>query len=99
MKARLQLIAALTVALSPMTAAAQAWVSNPDFSEGIGIRAGNFELHPGVGAEFGYDSNYFRAAESEHPVDALKLRVTPSLSIRTLGSDRRQTPVDPKVVF
>jgi len=99
MKARLPLIAALAVALFPLKAAAQAWVSNPDFSEGIGIRAGDFELHPSVGAEFGYDSNYFRAAESEHPVDALKLRVTPSLSLRTLGNERRQTPVDPKVVF
>src|SRR5699024_10346184 len=41
------------------------------------------------GAEFGYDSNYFRAADSEHPVDVLKLRVTPSLTLSTLGERRR----------
>jgi hypothetical protein len=99
MKARLPLIAALAVALLPATASAQAWVSNPDFSEGIGIRAGNFELHPSVGAEFGYDSNYYRAAESEGVIDVLKLRVTPSLTLSTLGAARRNAQTAPDVVF
>jgi hypothetical protein len=99
MKAGLPLIAALAVALLPRAASAQAWVSNPDFSEGIGIRAGNFELHPSVGAEFGYDSNYYRASESEGVVDVLKLRITPSLTLSTLGSARRNSPTPPDVIF
>ena len=99
MKARLPLIAALAVALFPLKASAQAWLSSPDFSEGIGIRAGNLELHPGVGAEFGYDSNYFRASEREGVVDVLKLRVTPSITLTTLGSARRNANSSPNVIF
>lgn len=99
MKARLPLIAALAAALLPTKASAQAWVSNPDFSEGIGVRAGNFELHPSVGAEFGYDSNYFRASEAEGVVDVLKLRITPSLTLSSLGKLRRNTPTPPDVLF
>lgn len=97
MKARLPLIAALAAALLPSKASAQAWVSNPDFSEGIGIRAGNFELHPSLGAEFGYDSNFFRASENEGTVDVLKLRVTPSLTLSTLGTARRRVAKPPDV--
>jgi len=89
MKARLLLIAALAVTLHPLKASAQAWVSNPDFSEGVGIRAGNFELHPSIGGEFGYDSNYFRASKEEGVIDVFKLRVTPSISLSTLGNARR----------
>jgi hypothetical protein len=99
MKARLPLIAALAVALSPLKASAQAWVSNPDFSEGIGIRAGNLELHPSIGAEFGYDSNYFRASPEEGVIDVFKLRVTPSLSMSTLGEARRNSTSPPNFNF
>jgi hypothetical protein len=99
MKARFPLIAALGVALSPLKASAQAWVNSPDISEGIGIRAGNLELHPSVGAEFGYDSNFYQASKNEGVVDVLKLRVTPSLTLSTLGDKRRGTTVPPKVLF
>lgn len=99
MKARLPLCAALAVALVPLDALAQAWVSNPDFSEGVGVRAGNFELHPSVGAEFGYDSNFTLASKSEGAVDVLKLRLTPSLTLSTLGAARRNSPTPPNVVF
>jgi hypothetical protein len=92
MKARLSLALALAVSVAPLKASAQAWVGNPNFSEGVGIRAGNLELHPSVGAEFGYDSNFFRAADSEDPVKVLKLRVTPSLTLSTLGDKRRGGP-------
>jgi len=88
MKARLPLIAALAVTFAPLTASAQAWVSNPDFSEGIGIRAGNLELHPSFGAEAGYDSNFTRASKAEGPVGVYKLRATPSLSLSTLNAKR-----------
>ncbi|MES1187861.1 MAG: hypothetical protein ABUL60_28845 [Myxococcales bacterium] len=100
MKARLPLIAALVVALFPLKASAQAWVSNPDFSEGVGIRAGNLELHPSIGAEFGYDSNYFRSSPQEGPVvDVFKLRVTPSITLATLGGERRNANTPPKFTF
>ncbi|MDF3071068.1 MAG: hypothetical protein K0R38_6669, partial [Polyangiaceae bacterium] len=70
-----------------------------DFSEGAGIRAGNFELHPCLGAEFGYDSNFTRASQAEGPVDVLKLRVTPSLTLSTLGKARRNTDAPPSYTF
>lgn len=99
MKARLPLIAAMAVALAPLDASAQAWLGSPDFSEGAGIRAGNLELHPSIGAEFGYDSNFTRASAAEGPVDVLKLRVTPSISLTTLGKARRNTDTPPNFIF
>jgi len=99
MKARLPLIAALAVALLPVKASAQAWVSSPDFSEGVGIRAGNLELHPSIGAEFGYDSNYFRASSEEGEIDVFKLRVTPSITLTTLGDKRRNAPTPADFAF
>lgn len=99
MKARLPLLAALVVAIAPVKAMAQAWVGNSDFSEGVGIRTGNLELHPSVGAEFGYDSNFLRASAQEGRVEALKLRVTPSLTLSTLGTARRNATTPPDVTF
>jgi len=99
MKARIPLIAALAVAVLPVEASAQAWVSNPDFSEGVGIRAGDLELHPSIGGELGYDSNFFRAAPSEGVYDVMRLRITPSLRLSTLGARRRAAPTPPSVTF
>lgn len=102
MNSRIPLTLALAVALLPGTALAQAWIGSPDFSEGIGVRAGNLELHPSVGAEFGYDSNFFRTSgkgPGEDIVDVLKLRVTPSLTLTTLGNERRGTTEPPSVIF
>src|SRR5688572_20456818 len=100
MKARLPLIAALAAALLPSEASAQAWVSNPDFSEGIGVRVGNFEFHPSLGAEFGYDSNFFRASEAtENVVDVFKLRVTPSFTFNSLGDTRRNATTAPDLTL
>lgn len=102
MKARLPLIAALAVTLSPLTASAQAWVSNPNFSEGVGIRTGDLELHPSIGGEFGYDSNYLRTSGNsprERIVDVMKLRITPSLTLSTLGATRRNATAAPSVAF
>ncbi|HKY37426.1 MAG TPA: hypothetical protein VJN18_15900 [Polyangiaceae bacterium] len=102
MKACLPLIAAAAVVLVPLRASAQAWVSNPDFSEGIGIRTGNLELHPSIGGELGYDSNLYRASGSgpgESEVDVLKLRITPSLTLSTLGQQRRNAATPPSFTF
>ena len=79
--------------LSSIAAAQQPWLQDRAAGEGIGIRTGNFELHPSIAAELGYDSNYFQRAgdgtPSEEPVvDAFRLRNTPSITLSTL----RQRP-------
>lgn len=89
MRLRLAFAALLAVAALPASAHAQLWLSDPRFSEGIGVKVGELELHPGLGAEFGYDSNYFQRADSEDPIDVLRLRVTPSLSLSSFGSRAR----------
>lgn len=44
---------------TPANAQSPAWLSDKRIGEGRGIQAGDLELHPGIGAEGGYDSNYF----------------------------------------
>lgn len=68
-------------------ASAQVWLQDRQLTQGRGIRVGNFELHPGIGAEVGYDSNVFYRAND--PASALRLRVTPSLYVSSLGPQRR----------
>jgi hypothetical protein len=99
MRLRLVLAASLAVASFPVAARAQTWLSDRRFAEGIGIRVGNLELHPGVGAEFGYDSNYFQRDDSEDVIDVFRIRVTPHLSLSTLGPQRRgENPGSPPML-
>jgi hypothetical protein len=89
----------------------QVWLKDRRYSEGMGIRTGDLELHPGIGAEFGYDSNYFLVADGESvagvatpgPVPALRLRIVPSFSLSTISQQRREadggSPEPPKVGF
>jgi len=82
--------------------AQQPWLADRKYSEGIGVRVGNLELHPGIAGEVGYDSNYFLRAPSETPLSAYRLRVTPSITLSTLGVQRSQangTPYRPSVTF
>jgi hypothetical protein len=44
---------------APASAQSPVWLSDRRVGEGKGIQAGDLELHPGIGAEGGYDSNYF----------------------------------------
>ena len=37
---------------------AQEWLKDRKVGEGPGYQAGDFEIHPGLGAEIGYESNY-----------------------------------------
>lgn len=78
-------------------ASAQEWLKDRRYQEGAGIRAGDFELHPGIAGEVGYDSNWFyRTHESRPAPDYVNanpepgglLRLTPSFSIATLGPQR-----------
>src|SRR4029434_3661053 len=98
MNLRLPLAATSAIlALSSVAAAQQPWLQDRRYGEGIGLRAGNFELHPSVSAEFGYDSNYFQRSKNEVQIpgtaplpveDAWRLRVTPSLTLSTLKERR-----------
>ncbi len=91
-----RIIAALIAAnaITPsVSAQEQPWLADRRLGEGMGIRSGDFELHPGVAAEFGYDSNYFQRANDGNPAEdkipTWRLRVTPSISLSTLGPERR----------
>ena len=110
----------------------QPWLSDRRFGGGIGVRTGNFELHPGVAGELGYDTNFFQSAGKVTPpgsvvvidpefrpvrpdgssfgatgvfneprVGTFRLRVTPSLTLTTLGPQRTAQdegdPAPPKV--
>ena len=85
----LMVCASMTI---PAVAAAQdqVWLKDRRYTEGIGYRVGDFELHPGASAEFGYDSNYFHRGPTDDggPVGALRFRITPSLSLSTLSKQR-----------
>lgn len=69
------LFAALAAVCASYSAGAhaQAFLGDPRLSEGKGIQAGAFELHPGLAGEVGYDSNYFvrsnRSAGEPVPAD------------------------------
>jgi hypothetical protein len=115
-------------------AQSQPWLGDRRFGGGIGVRAGNFELHPGIAGEVGYDSNFYQAAGTVTPfgqmvqvpvefqptapgggtlggggffnepsISVFRFRVTPSLTLKTLGPQRTEgdgagaTP--PKVSF
>lgn len=98
----------------------QPWLGDKRLGGGIGIRMGDFELHPAVAGELGYDSNYFQSAGKITPVGSavlvpiesrpslpdgtkfgeagafyeplvgtFRFRVTPSLTLETLGPERR----------
>lgn len=68
-------------------AQAQSWLSDRKRAEGAGIRVGDLELHPGIGAEFGWISNVFNA-EPEQRVPSAALRLSPHLFLSTLGAER-----------
>jgi hypothetical protein len=93
---KLSLIIAATLFVTAFVRGASAqeqpWLQDRRYGEGIGIRTGDFELHPGVAAEVAYDSNYFlRSGDAdEEAINTLRLRLTPSISLSTLGDQRRQ---------
>lgn len=83
-------------------ASAQGWLADRRYAEGPGIRTGDLELHPGIGGEVGYDSNWFLRSHTEGaniingpprlpPADAAIFRITPSFYVSTLGVQRMDT--------
>ncbi len=102
MKLKSALIAFCATSSLCATAMAQdpAWLPDRQYREGAGfLVGGNWELHPGAAADFGYDSNYFHRASNEDPVGALRLRLSPSFSVSTLSAQRRADGVQPSVGF
>ncbi len=91
---------------APKVASAQQWLKDRRYQEGQGIRAGDLELHPGIGGEVGYDSNWFlrtdktdpryiNGAPQHPPTDGGLLRITPSLTLNTVrpkGADGAAAP-------
>jgi hypothetical protein len=80
-----------------------AWLRDRRYNEGIGVRSGDLELHPGVAGEVGYDSNWFlrsdrtgfeNSAPTAPVVPALEFRITPSLYLSTLGPQRKEGDVN-----
>jgi hypothetical protein len=64
------------------SARAQEWLASPELRDGAGVDLGVAVLHPGVGAEAGFDSNWF--AQSKRLAQGTPvLRLTPSLALDT----------------
>ncbi len=61
------------------------WLSDRQRAEGRGVRLGDFELHPGIGAEGGWVSNVLL---SDPAKASGVLRVAPHLYLSTLGAER-----------
>jgi hypothetical protein len=88
------LIVSFVVLASGSSASAQSWLSDRKRAEGRGIRLGDFELHPGIGAEVGYYTNPFF---SDRPKGSGAFRVSPHIFLSTLraeraGEDTGETP-------
>lgn len=69
------------------------WLADRDRTQGPGFRVGDFELHPGLGVEVGWDSNVYYTDDNPNPavahrVDSGILRVTPHLTFSTLTGER-----------
>src|SRR5438874_2699871 len=59
------------------------WISDKRIRDGQGIRVGEFEMHPGIGAQIGVDTNYFMRTDragfiNSDPKIAPIMRITPS---------------------
>lgn len=96
-------LAALVVAPA-LTAEAQSWLPDRQYTEGPGLRAGNLEIHPGVAARFGWDSNVFKSdGDNNRRVPSGVAVATPYVAIATLGKQRRTDSGEPdnpgKVAF
>jgi hypothetical protein len=87
------------------------WLKDRRYNEGIGIRTGDLEIHPGIAGEAGYDSNWFLRSDKEGAangppgtpvIPALEFRITPSLYLSTLDPQRREgdlVATPPSVAF
>lgn len=61
------LSAAVLCATSAVAQQSQPWLDDRRFGGGIGVRAGDLELHPGIAGEMGFDSNFYQSAGKVTP--------------------------------
>lgn len=96
----LSILAVCSSFAAPLLAAApahaQGWLADRKYAEGIGIKAGDFEIHPGIGGEAGFDSNWFQRTYNDgfvnsNPVPAGVFRLTGSLYISTITAQRKES--------
>src|SRR5215472_12256801 len=89
--------------LAPSSAHAQEWLKDRRYQEGPGYRTGDLEIHPGLGGEVGYDSNWFLRTDKnpringcpgECPQGTPVMRITPSLALSTLSPQRKEGDVN-----
>ena len=90
------MLASFVLAPAASGAAQNAWLADRARTEGPGFRVGDFELHPGIGAEVGWDSNLYFTDDNPIPrsdgrgrVDTGLLRITPHFLFSTVGARRR----------
>ncbi len=86
------LVPAIGNAQAPTTPQA-GWLSDRDRAEGPGFRVGDFELHPGLGIEIGYDSNLYYTDDANRlglMRDSAILRAVAHLLFSTRGEQRQQ---------
>lgn len=83
----MSLVCSLAAVASLHTIAHAQWLPDRVYTEGPGFRVGDLEIHPGVAARAGYDSNNFRS-EKGREVDGATLAVTPHINISTLSRQR-----------
>ncbi len=90
---QLTLISIAIAVVLPSLSQAQgsAWLQDRSRAQGPGFRLGNLELHPGFGAEAGYDTNVFYEDNEDgprNPVGSAIFRLTPHLLLSTLTQQR-----------
>jgi hypothetical protein len=84
-----------------LPAGAQEFMRDRRIEQGPGYQSGDFEIHPGIAGEIGYDSNYFYRSDKDNvhfvnasptapPLGSGVLRVTPSLRISSMPSEQRR---------
>jgi len=75
------------------------WLQDRRYNEGIGVRTGDLELHPGIAGEAGYDSNWYLRSDKQGVangpptapvIPAIEFRITPSLYLSTIDPQRRE---------
>ncbi len=68
-------------------ALAQQWLSNRQYTEGMGVKLGSsLVFHPGLGVEGGYDTNVYYS--EDNTVGAARLRIAPYFDFATLPPQR-----------
>jgi hypothetical protein len=84
------LLYALVASASFHAIASAQWLPDRNYTEGPGFRVGDLEIHPGVAARGGYDTNIFRSEKGREEGAAI-LAITPHVNIKTLSRQRQLT--------